>query len=64
MTPRETLQEVYYCIYCHERDKDSCSKGYKKQGQIQDNPLDIRLEGCPLDEKISEAHLLRAPRAK
>ncbi len=58
MTPREALQEVHYCIYCHERDKDSCSKGYKKQGQIQDNPLDIRLEGCPLDEKISEAHLL------
>ncbi|MBM3801437.1 MAG: pyridine nucleotide-disulfide oxidoreductase [Acidimicrobiia bacterium] len=59
MTPRETLQEVYYCIYCHERDKDSCSKGYRKQGQIQNNPLDIRLEGCPLDEKISEAHLLK-----
>jgi NADPH-dependent glutamate synthase beta subunit-like oxidoreductase/NAD(P)H-flavin reductase len=59
MTPRETLQEIYYCIYCHERDKDSCSKGYKKQGQIQHNPLGIRLDGCPLDEKISEAHLLK-----
>jgi len=59
MTARETLQEVYYCIYCHERDKDSCSKGYRKQGQIQENPLNIRLEGCPLDEKISEAHVLK-----
>jgi NADPH-dependent glutamate synthase beta subunit-like oxidoreductase/NAD(P)H-flavin reductase len=59
MTQRETLQEVYYCIYCHERDKDSCSKGYRKQGQIQKNPLDIVLDGCPLDEKISEAHVLR-----
>ena len=59
MTPRETLQEIYYCIYCHERDKDSCSKGYQKQGKIQDNPLGIRLDGCPLDEKISEAHLLK-----
>ncbi|MFN8006359.1 MAG: FAD-dependent oxidoreductase [Terriglobia bacterium] len=59
MNSRETLQEIYYCIYCHERDKDSCSKGYLKQGKIQDNPLGIRLEGCPLDEKISEAHLLK-----
>jgi NADPH-dependent glutamate synthase beta subunit-like oxidoreductase/NAD(P)H-flavin reductase len=59
MTPRETLEEIYYCIYCHERDKDSCSKGYSKQGKIQRNPLGILLEGCPLDEKISEAHLLK-----
>ncbi len=59
MSPRETLQEIYYCIYCHERDKDFCSKGYLKQGKIQTNPLGIRLDGCPLDEKISEAHLLK-----
>ena len=59
MTSRETLQEIYYCIYCHERSKDSCSKGYKKQGEIQKNPLGISLDGCPLDEKISEAHLLK-----
>ncbi len=59
MTARESLQEVHYCIYCHERDKDSCSKGYRKQGQIQKNPLGITLDGCPLDEKISEAHCLQ-----
>jgi len=59
MTPRETLEEIYYCIYCHERDKDSCCKGYRKHGEIQKNPLGIPLEGCPLDEKISEAHFLK-----
>src|SRR4029079_11089154 len=52
--------EVHYCIYCHERDKDSCSKGLRtaKDGPLKKNPLGIELAGCPLDEKISEAHLL------
>jgi NADPH-dependent glutamate synthase beta subunit-like oxidoreductase/NAD(P)H-flavin reductase len=59
MKPREVLQEVHYCLYCHDRDKDSCSKGYRKQGEIQKNPLGIELNGCPLDEKISEMHLLK-----
>src|SRR5579871_3602309 len=59
MSQRESMHEVHYCIYCHERDKDSCSKGMHKQGQVQKNPLGIPLEGCPLDEKISEAHTLR-----
>ncbi|MBC7931215.1 MAG: FAD-dependent oxidoreductase [Rubrivivax sp.] len=58
-TPREVLDEVNYCIYCHERDKDSCSKGLKERdGSLKKNPLGIKLEGCPLDEKISEMHLL------
>ena len=57
--PREVLDEVNYCLYCHERDKDSCSKGLKERdGSLKKNPLGIKLEGCPLDEKISEMHLL------
>ena len=58
-TRREVLDEVHYCLYCHERDKDSCSKGFKeKDGQtFKRNPLGIALEGCPLDEKISEMHV-------
>jgi NADPH-dependent glutamate synthase beta subunit-like oxidoreductase/NAD(P)H-flavin reductase len=59
MGSREIQAEVEYCLYCHERDKDSCSKGLKKGGALQQNPLGIPLAGCPLDEKISEAHLLR-----
>jgi NADPH-dependent glutamate synthase beta subunit-like oxidoreductase/NAD(P)H-flavin reductase len=59
-TPREALDEVHYCLYCHERDKDSCSKGFiEKDGSYRPNPLDIPLAGCPLDEKISEANLVQ-----
>src|SRR5205085_2699792 len=29
-TPRQVLDEVNYCLYCHERDKDSCSKGLRE----------------------------------
>jgi NADPH-dependent glutamate synthase beta subunit-like oxidoreductase/NAD(P)H-flavin reductase len=59
-TPREVLEEVNYCLYCHERDKDSCSKGLKERdGSFKRNPLGIVLGGCPLDEKISEMHLLQ-----
>ena len=47
---------------CHERDKDSCSKGLRDEGRRSVdavNPLGIELDGCPLDEKISEMHVLR-----
>jgi NADPH-dependent glutamate synthase beta subunit-like oxidoreductase/NAD(P)H-flavin reductase len=58
-TPREVLDQAHYCVLCHDRDKDSCSKGLKeKQGGVKKNPLGIRLDGCPLDEKISEMHFL------
>ena len=62
MTRREVLGETHYCILCHDRDKDSCSKGFfdAKTGTWQKNPLGIELKGCPLDEKISEMHQLRA----
>ena len=59
-TRREVLDEVDYCLYCHERKKDSCSKGlHEKDGSVKRNPLGIKLEGCPLDEKISEMHVLK-----
>ncbi|RPH55524.1 MAG: pyridine nucleotide-disulfide oxidoreductase, partial [Acidobacteria bacterium] len=69
MRPREVLSEIHYCVLCHERDRDSCSKGLREprgkaaEGeqarQIVLNPLGIELGGCPLDEKISEMHMLR-----
>jgi NADPH-dependent glutamate synthase beta subunit-like oxidoreductase/NAD(P)H-flavin reductase len=60
MKPREVLSEIHYCVLCHERDKDSCSKGlHDKDGKVVVNPLGIELVGCPLGEKISEMHLLR-----
>jgi NADPH-dependent glutamate synthase beta subunit-like oxidoreductase/NAD(P)H-flavin reductase len=57
---REVEQEVDYCLYCHERDKDSCSKGLReKDGALKKNPLGVELRGCPLGEKISEMHVMR-----
>jgi NADPH-dependent glutamate synthase beta subunit-like oxidoreductase/NAD(P)H-flavin reductase len=47
-------------LICHEREKDSCSTGlHEKDGSPKRNPLGIKLEGCPLDEKISEMHLMK-----
>ena len=60
MTSREALREMHYCIICHPRDKDSCSNGLPEgSDRHKPNPLGIELTGCPLDEKISEAHLLK-----
>lgn len=60
MVPRQALGEMHYCIICHPRDKDSCSKGLRESdGSLRKNLLDIELTGCPLKEKISEAHLLK-----
>lgn len=57
---REVMSEVEYCVFCHERKKDSCSKGLtEKDGSFKKNPLGIELPGCPLDEKISEMHYLK-----
>ena len=59
-TMRDALYEVDYCLICHEREKDSCSKGlHDPDGSTKRNPLGIKADGCPLDEKISEMHLLK-----
>ncbi|MBM4358668.1 MAG: FAD-dependent oxidoreductase [Deltaproteobacteria bacterium] len=60
-TDRQIESEVEYCIYCHERDKDSCSKGLRdaKTGAVKPNPLGVELNGCPLCEKIGEMQVLR-----
>lgn len=64
MSMREAQDEVNYCIYCHDHEGDFCSKGFPvKKGDpslgLKKNPLDITMTGCPLDEKISEMHLLK-----
>ncbi|MDO9105655.1 MAG: FAD-dependent oxidoreductase [Methylovulum sp.] len=58
---RQVLSEVNHCIYCHERDTDSCSKGMrnKKTNTYKVDPLGETTIGCPLDEKISEMHLVK-----
>ncbi len=54
-------REVHYCVLCHDRDKDSCSKGLRdaKQGGYKKNALGVELTGCPLHERISEMHTMR-----
>ncbi len=76
MNRRETMGEVDYCIYCHDREKDSCSSGFREKSEampkarltgrdaegslaFKKNPLGIPLTGCPLEERISEAHLMQ-----
>ncbi len=59
-TLRDALYEIDYCLICHEREKDSCSTGlHEPGGEVRRNPLGIKTDGCPLDEKISEMHLLK-----
>jgi len=58
---RETMDQVHYCVYCHDHSGDFCSKGFPaKEGEgFRTNPLDVALNGCPLEERISEAHTLK-----
>ncbi len=64
MSQRDVLGEIDYCVYCHEHDGDFCSKGFPvKKGDpaqgLKKNPLDVTMTGCPLEEKISEMHVLK-----
>ena len=62
MDEQHALDQMNYCIWCHSQSKDSCSKGLRdrKTGAFQKSPFGVTLAGCPLDEKISEMHALRA----
>ena len=62
MNTQQALDQMNYCIWCHEQGKDSCSQGLKdrKTGAFQKSVFGVTLAGCPLDEKISEMHMLRA----
>ncbi len=61
MDERRVLYEVDHCIYCHDRDTDSCSKGMRnrKDGSFKTNALGVTVTGCPLGEKISEMHAVK-----
>ncbi len=66
------LDEANYCIWCHEQGKDSCSKGLREKAQkstdsvpppgggYKKSVFGVPLAGCPLEEKISEFHLVKA----
>ncbi|MHB1567277.1 MAG: FAD-dependent oxidoreductase [Acidiferrobacter sp.] len=64
MDARHVQGEVHYCLYCHDHDGDFCSKGFPEKKGVPDlglkvDPLGVTLTGCPLEEKISEMHVLR-----
>src|SRR3954466_13664551 len=56
------LDEANYCIWCHEQGKDSCSKGLKEKPpstEFKKTVFGVPLNGCPLEEKISEFHMVK-----
>ena len=57
------LDQANYCIWCHEQGKDSCSKGLKEKAPAEGfrkTVFGVPLAGCPLEEKISEFHMVKA----
>ena len=55
------LDHANYCIWCHNQGKDSCAKGLReKDGAYKRSALGPVLTGCPLEEKISEMHAVKA----
>jgi len=62
MNEQQALDQMNYCIWCHTQNKDSCSTGLRDRnsGAFQKSAFGVTLAGCPLDEKISEMHTLRA----
>ena len=56
------LDEANYCIWCHEQGKDSCSRGLKEKPPAETfrkTVFGVPLAGCPLEEKISEFHMVK-----
>ncbi len=63
------LDQAHYCIWCHEQGKDSCARGLPEKkapdgappaDPFKKSPFGVTLAGCPLEERISEFHKLRA----
>ena len=65
------LDQANYCIWCHEQGKDSCSTGLREKAvnapaahspapAFKKNAFGVTQAGCPLEEKISEFHKLKA----
>jgi len=62
MSEQQALDQMNYCIWCAHQGKDSCSHGLhdRKTGAFAKSPFGVTLAGCPLEERISEMHELRA----
>ena len=66
--PREVVSEIHYCVLCHERDKDSCSKGLattRTAGDSTPNPLGIDADRLPARrEDLRDAHAAQGGRRR
>ncbi len=62
---RGALDQVHYCILCHNQGKDSCSTGLREKAgadgraAFKKSVFGVKLAGCPLEERISEFHTLK-----
>jgi NADPH-dependent glutamate synthase beta subunit-like oxidoreductase/NAD(P)H-flavin reductase len=57
------LDQANYCIWCHEQGKDSCARGLKEKAPatgFKKSVFGVELAGCPLEERISEFHMVKA----
>ncbi len=63
MTAREVRSEIDYCIYCHEREKDSCARGFpeKDSAHFRRNTLGSR---SPAARWKSESRKCTPPRVR
>ena len=60
MSSQQVHAEVDYCLKCHPRGRDTCRTGLKSRaGDLLRDAHGTLLSGCPLKERISEAHALR-----
>ena len=61
------LDQAHYCIQCHPQKKDSCADGLKERPSknapqtvaYKKSAFGVPLAGCPLEERISEFHMLK-----
>jgi NADPH-dependent glutamate synthase beta subunit-like oxidoreductase/NAD(P)H-flavin reductase len=64
MTTRAIQNEIHYCVYCHDHHGDFCAKGFPNKKDAPEFGLKTDffgnlLTGCPLEEKISEMHVMK-----
>lgn len=62
---RDAIDQASYCLLCHHQGKDSCSKGMRAASEhgapaFRTDVFGTRLAGCPLEERISEFHEIKA----
>ena len=65
MSENEKQNEAHYCVYCHDKSGDFCSRGFPvKKGQAEKqwrtHITGELMLGCPVEEKISQMHKLYA----